>query len=142
MSKWCNENLNSHPLKWDAFRDEFGELVEAVKNRDLENFKEEVHDSLYSFYCALNTSTGINLPMFGIKSIDKILKRFEVWKVIFAENGLVFDKKYLFNGSNYEKIAKVNKALDLARKDQIKEVVSIENVSEEVYNQMTNWGCF
>jgi hypothetical protein len=117
MSKWCNENLNAAPMKWDAFRGEFKELLEA---KDWENFKEEIHDSLYSFYCAFHTTTGINLPMFGVKTIDKIMNRFKVWEVIFKENGLVFNKKYLINGSNYEKIEKINKALDMARKEQIK----------------------
>lgn len=119
MSKWCNENLNASPMKWGAFKSEFIELVEALKSMEVEDIKEETHDCLYTFYCALHTSTGINFPMIGVKSMDKILKRFEAWKVIFTENGLVFDKKYLINGANYEKDYKVKLALELARKDQM-----------------------
>jgi hypothetical protein len=116
-SKWCNENLNACPMKWDGFRDEFVELLEA---RDWENFKEEVADVMYSGLCALHTSTGISLPMIGAKdTIKKIEKRLIVWEEIFTNAGFKFKIKYLKGGSNYKKLHKVEAALNLAIKEQM-----------------------
>jgi uncharacterized protein YabN with tetrapyrrole methylase and pyrophosphatase domain len=117
-AKWCNENMNSHPMTWKEPKSEFKEVLEA---KSLSELKEEIGDFLYSLFCAIHTSTGISLPMVGTKaSIEKFNSRLIVWEMIFAKNGLVFDKKYLVNGGNYARPEKVQKALDLARVDQRK----------------------
>jgi hypothetical protein len=118
-SKWVNENLNADPIQWSFFRGEVDELLEAFMNWDVENIKEEISDVLSAFYCCVYTSTKISLPMIGAgPTIRKTLDRFKVWENIFKEQGLMFDKKYLVNGANYKKVDKVNKALNMARKEQ------------------------
>lgn len=116
-SKWCNAELNSGSIGWEAIKGEIKEVIEAETYAE---FKEEVADVLYFTYCAIETKWGINLPMFGAKAtVEKVIERIEVWKMIFNNNGLEFKAKYLVNGSNYKKDVKVLKALELARKDQI-----------------------
>jgi NTP pyrophosphatase (non-canonical NTP hydrolase) len=120
-ARWCITNINSgDAISFSAVKGEFDELLEAVMNSDWENFKEEVGDTLYFTYCWMYSKYKINLPMIGaMSSVKKFVARLEVWENIFKENGLEFNKKYLVNGSNYKKIDKVNKALNLARSEQI-----------------------
>jgi hypothetical protein len=42
-----------------------------------------------------------------------------VWRGIFQEAGLAFNPKYLRGGANYERLAKVERALEQARLDQL-----------------------
>lgn len=116
-SKWCNDNLNASSISWRAVKAELFELLEA---RSLEEIKEEFSDVMYFTLCAIQTSTGISLPMSGSSAtIYKVIHRLSVWEEIFNKEGLKFNKKYLVNGSNYKKIKKVELALELARKDQL-----------------------
>jgi hypothetical protein len=114
-SRECNERFNASPITFKNVKDEVKELVEF---ENWENFKEELSDVIYMVLCMIHGKTGVSLPMFGAgRTIMKILFRHIIWKKIFKDNGLVFDKKYLINGSNYNKIEKVNLALELARKE-------------------------
>lgn len=116
-AKWCNKNLNGGNIGWKEVK---GEIVEVIEATTLAEVKEEVADVLYFAYCAIEGNFGINLPMIGAQpTIEKVMSRIETWKGIFKEQDLTFDQKYLINGSNYLKPAKVEKALQLARKEQM-----------------------
>lgn len=115
-SKWCNTEINGSPMKWKEVYMEFKELLEA---RSLYEIKEELSDTIYCLLCAIHTYTNISLPMLGAyPTIQKLLIRQLVWQQIFSKEMLVFDKKYLVNGSNFNKPTKVEKALQLAKLDQ------------------------
>lgn len=117
-AKWCNENLNSSPLTVKEIKQE---IIEVFESKTLTEFKDEVSDVLYMSYCALESKTGINLSMLGAsKTVNKIQTRLHTWKQIFIENNLIFNKKYLINGSNFNKSEKVKKALELAKQDQVR----------------------
>lgn len=115
-TKWCNNNLNSGPI---TFREVKLEVIEFIEARNLRDKFEEFGDVLYFTYCWLYSRYGINLPMIGaMGSVEKFIKRLDVWKCIFRESGLKFDTKYLVNGSNYERPEKREKALYLAWREQ------------------------
>ena len=44
-------------------------------------------------------------------------KKDYIWKEIFEQNNLKFNRKYLINGSNYNREDKVKMALNLAKQD-------------------------
>ncbi|WP_078598505.1 MazG nucleotide pyrophosphohydrolase domain-containing protein [Evansella clarkii] len=112
-SKYCNENLNASPITWGYAK---GELVELIESRTIADIKEEFADVCYCVLCAVHSSTGISLPMVGATpTIKKVNERLSIWRDIFKENGLVFHKKYLVNGSNYKKQHKIDAALAMAR---------------------------
>src|SRR5690606_24986544 len=120
-AKWCCENINSGHFK---FRSVLGEVKELFQARSLSNLKEEIGDVLYFIYCWLYSNYRINLPMLGaMSSVYKFKSRLIVWEVIFLIHGLEFHPRYLVNGSNYDKEYKVEKALQLARESQQKQVL-------------------
>lgn len=115
-AKQANTELNSSAITSSQVKGEFIELFEAVLKTDVVEFKEEVADVIYFSLCHIESRFGLNLPLVGaMPTINKIKYRFEQWEVIFKDNGLVFDKKYLVGGSNYKKQVKVDAALNLAR---------------------------
>lgn len=115
-AKWCNNNINSGHFK---FKSVIGEVKELIEARSLAEVKEEFGDILYFSYCWLYYKYRINLPMIGaMGSVDKFTERLLEWEVIFDDNDLVFNPKYLVNGSNYKKEWKIKLALDIARKEQ------------------------
>lgn len=116
-AKWCNEHLNGGSIGWKEVK---GEIIEVIESKSLAEVKEEVADVLYFVYSAIEGKFGINLPMIGVRpTIDKIINRLETWRGIFDEEGLDFHQKYLVNGSNHLKPVKVEKALQLARSEQM-----------------------
>jgi hypothetical protein len=115
-TKWCCENINSGHFKFESV---LGEVKEVFEARSIDNLKEELQDVLYFWNCWLYSNFRINLPMFGaMGSVRKFMARLEVWNWIFYDNKLLFDPKYLVNGSNYNKPEKIEKALELARREQ------------------------
>ena len=118
-SKWVNENLNASAITLGAIKDE---VIEVLVSKSLAEVKEEVADVLYFSYSWLQSKTGISLYMVGATpTIRKVEARLEAWKEIFSKHSLVFDKKYLVNGSNYAKQVKIDMALALARAEQVVE---------------------
>ena len=116
-NKYCCKNINSGEFNFAVVLSEVKELVEAKNTSEL---KEEVSDVVYSFLCYIYDKTKISLPMFGASfTIKKAEMRFAKWETIFKNENLIFDKKYLTNGSNYEKPEKVQMALALAKMDII-----------------------
>lgn len=115
-AKWCHDNLNSDRIRFTNVLSEIKEVLQSTSRSEL---VEELGDVLYFTYCWLYSRFGINLKMKGaMGSVNKFIKRLDIWKEIFRTNGLEFNTKYLVNGSNYEKRYKVLMALYLAINDQ------------------------
>lgn len=116
-NKYCSKNYNAGIVLKEHVMGEVQELIEAYS---FTNFIEELSDVIYLSLCRIYDIHKIELPMiFCGVTIRKIQKRVVVWEDIFSQHGLVFNNKYLINGSNYHKAAKVEKALELARLDNI-----------------------
>lgn len=115
-AKWCCENINSGDIR---FKNVLGEVKELLYASSYDNIKEEIGDVIYFWNCWLYCRFKINLPMIGaMDSIYKFIDRLIIWDMIFAKHNLDFKPKYLINGSNYNKPEKIEKALELARRDQ------------------------
>lgn len=119
---WCREvqdEILAEPMSWRYAHGELVELWEEMVRCNLAGIREEFSDVMYSVYMAVYASTGWNVPMIGAGyAYKKFVARFARWEAIFEENGLDFHRKYLRNGSNYERPHKVRAALDLAIEDQ------------------------
>lgn len=99
-----------------------GEVRELLEAKSLAEVREEASDVLCVSQMFVFQRTGriFNWPMLvGDYSARKFLNRIAVWEKIFAEQGLKFSLRYIREGSNYEKPAKVARALELARWDQL-----------------------
>ena len=99
-----------------------GEVRELLEARSWAEVREEASDVLcVAQVFVFQRAKGIfNWPMLvGDYSAKKFLGRIAVWEKIFAEQGLEFSLRYIREGSNYEKPAKVARALELARRDQL-----------------------
>ena len=57
-NKWCNENLNATPIKFDSVK---GELKELLEVRNWTDFKDEFNDVMYMTLCSIHTYTKIKL---------------------------------------------------------------------------------
>jgi cytidylate kinase/NTP pyrophosphatase (non-canonical NTP hydrolase) len=88
------------------------ELVDAVKNRDMANFKEEIGDTSYAAQMLLAQATGLNHPVFA--DLSKFHDREKVWKDMFKEKGGTYHPKHMEGGSNYAKASKIIKAFQSA----------------------------
>ena len=84
------------------------ELVDAIKNRDMANFKEEVGDTTYAAQMLAAQATGLNHPVYA--DLGKFHKRESVWKDIFKEKGSTYHPKHMEGGSNFAKASKIIKA--------------------------------
>lgn len=84
------------------------ELVDAIKNRDMANFKEEVGDTTYAAQMLAAQATGLNHPVYA--DLSKFYKREKAWKDIFKEKGSTYHPKHMEGGSNFAKASKIIKA--------------------------------
>jgi hypothetical protein len=105
-------------MSWKYTWGEVLELFEEVHKANIQGIISEACDVYTCASCAFWVSTGIDLPLFWTKSAKSWFKRVEVWKQIFAREGLVFKVEYLRYGGNHEKPEKVARALSLAREEQ------------------------
>lgn len=113
------ELLNGRRYPFSYLTGEAKELVDAIKNRDKENIKEEIGDVLYAMQMLAHQSTGLDAPFLppAQKTTRKFHKRRSVWKDILARKGLEFSNDYLEGGSNYRKPEKIRKAIQAAGSD-------------------------
>ena len=88
------------------------ELIDAVKNRDWENFKEEIGDTTYAAQMLAAQATGLNHPVYA--DLKKFYDRKKVWEDLFAEKGGIYHPRHMQAGSNYAKASKIIKALQSA----------------------------
>lgn len=88
------------------------ELVDAIKNRDMANFKEEIGDTSYAAQMLAAQLTGLNHPVYA--DLSKFYDREKVWKEMFKEKGSSYHPKHMEGGSNYAKASKIIKAFSSA----------------------------
>ena len=107
--------LNGRHYPVSYLTGELDELKESIKNRDWNNFKEEVGDSTYAAETILAQRLGLNLPLIGASStVEKFYARKKKWEEVFDERGVPFNNDYLSGGSNLKKPKKIQAALGLA----------------------------
>lgn len=107
--------LNGRHYPVSYLTGELDELKESIKNRDWNNFKEEVGDSTYAAEMILAQRLGLNLPLIGASSpVEKFYARKKKWEEVFDERGVPFNNDYLSGGSNLKKPKKIQAALGLA----------------------------
>ena len=107
--------LNGRHYPISYLTGELDELKESIKNRDWNNFKEELGDSTYAAEMILAQRLGLNLPLIGASSpIEKFYARKKKWEEVFDERGVPFNNDYLSGGSNLKKPKKIQAALGLA----------------------------
>lgn len=107
--------LNGRHYPVSYLTGELDELKESIKNRDWNNFKEELGDSTYAAETILAQRLGLNLPLIGASStIEKFYARKKKWEEVFDERGVPFNNDYLSGGSNLKKPKKIQAALGLA----------------------------
>jgi NTP pyrophosphatase (non-canonical NTP hydrolase) len=109
MSKHLNKRLtNGRGWPFSYLTGEAKELVDAVKNRDWENFKEEIGDTTFGAQMLLSQATRLNHPVYA--DLDKFWAREKVWKDMFKEKGSAYHPDHMQGGSNYAKPSKIIKA--------------------------------
>ena len=107
--------LNGRHYPVSYLTGELDELKESIKNRDWNNFKEEVGDSTYAAEMILAQRLGLNLPLIGASNpVEKFYARKKKWEEVFDERGVPFNNDYLSGGSNLKKPKKIQAALGLA----------------------------
>lgn len=103
---------NGRHYPFSYLTDESKELLDAIKNRDWKNFKEEVGDTTYAAQMLAAQATGLNHPVYA--DLKKFYDREKVWKDLFKEKGGVYHPDHMSGGSNYAKASKILKALNSA----------------------------
>lgn len=96
------------PYPFSYLTGEAKELVEAIKNRDWENFKEEIGDTTFGAQMLLSQLTKLNHPVYA--DLSKAWKREKVWKDMFEEKGGKYHPNHMQGGSNFAKPSKIIKA--------------------------------
>jgi hypothetical protein len=82
--------------------------MDAVKNRDMANFKEEIGDTTYAAQMLAAQATGLNHPVYA--DLSKFYNREKVWKDMFKSKGSTYHPKHMEGGSNFAKPSKIIKA--------------------------------
>lgn len=116
MIYWTNK-LPQTKLNWSYVCLEIKEFFRELKNCNVKRMMEEACDIYTVAMCAITTTTGIGIPLFWTWSAKEWIDRIEIWKSIFEKHGLPFKAEYIRYGGNYNKLWKVEKALELARRD-------------------------
>jgi len=108
-SKDLQERLVAgRPYPFSYLKGEAKELVDAIKNRDWDNFKEEIGDTSFAAQMLAAQATGLNHPVYA--DLSKAWKREKVWKDMFSEKGKEYHPNHMQGGSNYAKPSKIIKA--------------------------------
>lgn len=116
---WTNE----FPVTNLTFKYTLGEIVELleeIKNFNIEGMVSELCDVYTCLMCAIDTHFKIPMPIVWHKSADEWLRRVDFFKSYLNQIGLEFKPEYLRYGGNYLKKEKREKTVELAIKDQIK----------------------
>ena len=104
-------------LNWSYVNLEIKEFFKELKDCNVKGMIREACDVYTVVMCVITTVTGIGIPLLWTWSAKEWVDRIEVWKSIFEKHGLPFKVEYIRYGSNYNKLWKVEKALELARID-------------------------
>lgn len=114
LNRYCSNGYRFHHI--------FDEIMELFASKDYSSIREEFYDVVMTIQLYLG-SKGYFLDwdiVIPISHLMKAERRRSKWVKIFGDSGLKFSPKYLVNGSNWQKAEKVNKAIRLAYKDQIR----------------------
>ncbi len=109
------------PISGWGFRYTLGEVKEVIEEARQCNWDAmmaELCDVYTGFFCAITAHTGLPMPLFWERSAKEYARRISVWEDIFAQHELLFDAKYLINGSNYNREEKLLSVLKEAYKEQ------------------------
>ncbi len=105
-------------LDWKYVLGEVQELIKEVIKINLPGIRNELCDVYTCIMCAIETSTGIPMPIFWMRSANEWNSRMEFFRRYLNEIGLEFKIEYLCYGANYNKAHKRRKVFELARDDQ------------------------
>lgn len=96
------------------------ELWDEVVNFNVNGIIDESSDVAWFIWAISYDKTGINCPAIGAERCwSKYLSRRQTWEKIFTQHNLRYHPRYTAGGTNYNKPAKVELALSLARKEQL-----------------------
>lgn len=117
--RWLDNNVMAGPVTWTYWRSEVAELVIEVRAARWRGIREEWSDVVCLGVLALMASGWPIgwlpiLPGFGLYAAQKFEARLATWRRIFKHHGVAFDRRFLRDGGNYQKLKKVRRALELA----------------------------
>jgi hypothetical protein len=116
---WTNE-FPTTDLTFKYTLGEVKELIEEIKEFNLEGIISELCDVYTCTMCAIETHFGIPMPIVWHKSADQWNERVEFFEWYLSELNLEFKVEYLRFGGNYLRKEKRLKVDELAIEDQIK----------------------
>jgi len=112
---------------WELISGEINELLESIESHSLAGIREELSDVMVfvfayfyfrfdSFYLRYFMHHFPVLPGFGLFSSLKFLKRIRTWEKVAGLYGVMFNKYFLKNGSNFRewKIVAAMKEMEIA----------------------------
>ena len=106
-------------LSWRYVWGEVLELIEEIKLRDVDGVISETCDVYTCVMCAIETSTGVPMPLLWRRSANKFISRGKWFSWYLNQVGLEYKEEYLVHGGNYKKAWKRRAVVDLAIKDQL-----------------------
>ena len=106
-------------LDWRYVLGEIRELLVEVKKLNVRGILDELCDVYTCSMCAIETSTGIPMPIFWMKSANGWVDRMNFFREYLNRAGLEFKVEYLRYGANYKKAEKRRKVVELAIEDQL-----------------------
>lgn len=107
-------------LDWKYVLGEVSELIKEIKKLNLKGIRNELCDVYTCAMCAIETSTGIPMPIYWMRSANEWYKRLAFFTLYLNKIGLEFKVEYMRYGGNYKKVEKRMKVVELAIKDQLK----------------------
>ena len=114
-SEVYREILGGKAQKWASIFSEIGEFIEAVIALDTKGMRLEGQQVLYALQMQFYQAVGIDFYLqYCAEVVEGFYLRRDVWLEIFKEYDAVFKNEYLEYGSNYKRIHKIKKALELA----------------------------
>jgi hypothetical protein len=107
--------LGGKAQKWASIFSEIWEFIEAVSKLDAEEMRLEGQQVLYALQMQLYQIIEIDFYLQSCEdAVEGFYARRAVWLEIFDEYKTPFKNEYLEYGSNYKRIHKIKKALELA----------------------------
>jgi len=107
--------LGGKAQRWTSIFSELYEFIEAAAKLDFNEMRLEGQQVLYAIQMQLYQAGNIDFYLQGCgEVVEGFYNRREVWLDIFKEYSVTFKNEYLEHGSNYKRIHKIKKALELA----------------------------
>jgi hypothetical protein len=107
--------LGGKAQRWTSIFSELYEFIEAAAKLDFNEMRLEGQQVLYAIQMQFYQAGNIDFYLQGCSEVvEGFYTRREVWLEIFEEYNVTFKNEYLEHGSNYKRIHKIKKALELA----------------------------